>query len=430
MQSSMRQLLKKIPFLKAFVHAYRKVRFIMEVHFYNKFILPKMLKRIQKKARLSVGFVAWNVPMWKYHSLYKAMEASDRFDPFVILSLSPRKDETTNRLELEDMKKTFSERGYKIYERVQPSDLNFERELLNKVDIVFFVQPYLPCCLEKHLRKFVLCYSDYGFSIARVMNWSHNTFLENICLLHFVPSAKLINEIKKIRGNGGINVFYGGYLYGDELLGWKKDENPNPWKEQHREKKKIVWAPHFSVDPKSVLQLSSFLKVCDSMLELAEEFKDTVQFAFKPHPYLYSKLCEEDFWGKEKADAYYERWKNMDNGQLETGKYEDLFFHSDAIVHDCGSFIVEYLYTKNPCMYLCGDESYFNELTKDALACYYRGTTKEEIRAFIQDVVIGGADTLKGKREAFHQEHLLPPNGKSAAENIIDLLTEKIWGEK
>lgn len=430
METSLRELLKKIPGLKAFVHVCRKLPFTVDVHFYNNFILPKMLKRIQKKTRLSVGFVAWNVPMWKYHSLYKAMEASDRFDPFVILSLSPGKDETTNRLELEDMKKTFSERGYKIYGRVQPSDLNFEKKLLKKVDIVFFVQPGLPRCMEKHLRKLVLCYSDYGFCITRVMGWTQNTFLENICLLHFVSSVKLVSEIKKIRENGGINVFYGGYLYGDEMLGWKKSENPNPWKEQLREKKKVIWAPHFSIDSKHVLPLSSFLKICDSMLELAEEFKDTVQFAFKPHPYLYSKLCEESFWGKEKADAYYERWKNMDNGQLETGKYESLFFHSDAIVHDCGSFIVEYLYTKNPCMYLCEDESYFNEIAKDALACYYRGTAKEEIRAFIQDVVIGGSDTLKEKRVAFYQEYLLPPNGKSAAENIIDSLSERIWGEK
>lgn len=430
MKSSLRQLLKKIPFLKAFVHAFRKLRFIIEVHFYNNFILPKLLKRIQKKTRLSVGFVAWNVPMWKYHNLYKAMGKSNRFDPFVILSLSPGKDETTNRLELEDMKKTFFERGYKIYERVQPSDLHFEKELLNKVDIVFFVQPYLPCRMEKHLRKLVLCYSDYAFWNRRVMDWGQNTLLHNICLLHFVSSIELISEIKKIRENGGRNVFYGGYLYGDELLGWKKSENSNPWKEQPQEKKKIIWAPHFSVDPKHVLPISSFLKICDSMLELAEEFKDEVQFAFKPHPYLYSKLCEEGFWGKEKADAYYEKWKNMENGQLETGKYEDLFFHSDAILHDCGSFIFEYLYTKNPCMYLCEDESYFNEIAKDALACYYRGTTKEEIRTFIQDVVIGGSDILKEKREAFYQEHLLPPNGKSAAENIIDSLSEKIWGEK
>ena len=430
MKSSLRQLLKKIPGLKAAVDACRKLRFAVEVPFYNNFLLPKNLKRIQKKTRLSVGFVAWSVPMWKYHSLYKAMETSDRFDPFVILSLSPGKNEATNRLELEDMKKTFSERGYKIYDRVQSSDLNFEEELLKKADIVFFVQPGLPCRMEKHLRKLVLCYSDYGFCISRAMSWSQNTFLENICLLHFVSSIEIVGDIKKIRKNGGRNVFYGGYLYGDELLGWKKSKNPDPWKKQPREKKKVIWAPHFSIDPKHVLPISSFLKVCDSMLELAEEFKDTVQFAFKPHPYLYSKLCVDGFWGKEKTDAYYERWKNMENGQLEAGKYESLFFYSDAILHDCGSFIFEYLYTKNPCMYLCGDESYFNDLTKDALSCYYRGSTKEEIRMFIQDVVIGGSDTLKEKREAFYQEHLLPPNGKSAAENIIDSLSERIWGGK
>ena len=80
------------------------------------------------------------------------------------------------------------------------------------------------------------------------------------------------------------------------------------------------------------------------------------------------------------------------------------------MIHDCGSFILEYLYTGNPVMYLVKDEnidSKWNETYQKAYHLHYKAKTKEEIERFIQNV-ISGKDNLKAKREAFMDENLIP----------------------
>lgn len=61
---------------------------------------------------------------------------------------------------------------------------------------------------------------------------------------------------------------------------------------------------------------------------------------------------------KRKTDRYYSEWESLSNAQLETGKYVDLFMTSDAMIHDCGSFTIEYHYTLKPVMYLVKGEEH------------------------------------------------------------------------
>ena len=152
------------------------------------------------------------------------------------------------------------------------------------------------------------------------------------------------------------------------------------------------------------------------------KYEDKVQWAFKPHPLLYTKLIK--IWGKEKTDRYYDEWKNAENSQYENGQYDALFKYSDAMIHDCSSFTIEYHYTKNPVMYLLrqqGRESTYNEFGQRAFDLHYKGHTKEEIEQFIENV-INGIDPLKEEREKFYNECLIPPYGKTACENIINAI--------
>ena len=162
------------------------------------------------------------------------------------------------------------------------------------------------------------------------------------------------------------------------------------------------------------------------MLELAAKYYHEIQIAFKPHPRLYSELCKHKDWGTEKTRQYYNEWTIRGNTQLESGEFTDLFMTSDALIHDSGSFCVEYLYSGNPTMYIAdnfeeqvAEKGEFGQL---AMRQQYVGKTEEDIIRFIEDTVIAGNDPMKQGRENFVKQHLLPPYGKTVAENTMDVL--------
>ena len=160
------------------------------------------------------------------------------------------------------------------------------------------------------------------------------------------------------------------------------------------------------------------------MLEMAKRYSDKVQFVFKPHPLLKNKLCE--LWGSEKTETYYDQWANMENTTIVEGEYVDLFLSSDAMIHDSGSFLIEYLYVNKPVMRTLNDiplESMYNQFALNCLDQYYKARCEQDIEQFIQNV-INGIDPLKAQRTKFIHEALMP-NG-SPSQNIIDDILDSI----
>ena len=114
----------------------------------------------------------------------------------------------------------------------------------------------------------------------------------------------------------------------------------------------------------------------------------------------------------------------MENTQIETGQFVDLFMTSDAMVHDSGSFAVEYHYSKKPVMFVSKDMtpvlSTLSDFGKKAYGLHYIGGDEAAIRRFIDKVVLGGDDPMREQREQFFSDYLLPPEGKSVAQNMLD----------
>ena len=425
----LKSLLRKIPGLKFCVHVCRRIPFLLGVYYYRLFCLPKLLKRIRKRQVIRVAFEAYNVSMWKYHSLYKAMESDSRFEPFVLLTPSPSRSEYVREKDLQDMKRVFNERGYKIYPSVIRYSLCFEKKI--PADIIFFCQPYSFDKFSFRLRNYLYAHSSYGFSTVTNQKWCEDTILKNIAFLYATESKLSIDDSKKITAIHGKNRVYTGYVFGDELLNPIASEEIK-WKHPEKNLKKIIWAPHFSIAQNHVLHLSNFLEMNSYMIDIAIKFKDSIQFAFKPHPYLFNQLCQTEGWGEAKALEYYDLWRNMENTQLEDGLYANLFNSSDAIIHDCASFKVDWLYTQKPGFYVMKNEvdNEINSIGKEALECYYKGLKREDIENFILQVVLCGEDYLKEKRSSFFDKYLIPPNSRNAANNIVEELVKIIWNKK
>lgn len=380
---------------------------------YRYIFLPYKVISIRRKEKIKVLFLVSELSPWKTEELFIEMRKHPRFDVVLGLFTSPEVPYARKQLEEYCKKKKYE---YVNIARIVMKSLN--------ADIIFYQKPYINWVyppelqIEHHLYA-LFCYVSYALHGVNE-KWSFNQTLYNYAWQIYYENESLVKERMPFFLQGGKNVVVTGLPIQDRL-NIKSDDVEDPWKDKTG-RKRIIYAPHHTLPGMHLegIGFSTFLDYYDFMLEIAEEYKDKVCFAFKPHPLLYRNLLK--IWGKERTDYYYARWTSLENGQLETGSYTGLFMHSDAMVHDCCSFTIEYHYTKNPVLYLIKDEHHADNLSilsRMAFDLHYKAKTKEEIELFIRNV-INGTDPLKYKREGFYRENLLPPHGKTACENIIN----------
>lgn len=381
-------------------------------------------RRLRGKERLEVAFFLTTPGMWKCDYVFRAMEGDPRFHPYVVIyPYSVYKGFSRGEVDemLERTRRFVESKGF---EYVIPYDgkcgrwLDVKRTL--DPDIVFFSSPYkdhLPQFFVYHFRDRLTCYVPYGFSSLKMYKVTYDLLFDNLVGLHFLETEMHRELAARYARNGGENVVVTGYPGTEVFL--REDYHPTyRWKPQVWEKRRVIWAPHHTVD--DTIEGSTFLAVCDEMLEVAEEFKEEVQFVFKPHQLLKLKLLE--LWGRERTEEYYERWASGENTQLEESSYVDLFLTSDAMIHDSGSFTTEYLFTGKPVMYLTDEgiaRERFGPFGMEAFECHYHGKGRVEVERFLRDVVVGGKDPMSEVRRAFFERYLQPIGGKMPSERII-----------
>lgn len=389
----------------------------------------EQLRREQRPLR--VVFIAIDVAYWRYQHVYDQMKADSRFQPTIVLS--PCTGHKQQEQEMERLRAYFDARGidYIDYDfKASPFDIRGE---INP-DIVFFPQPYEHLlCKEHDCRRFydrLVCYMPYAFWTSTGKG-SYNLHFHNLAWRLYYSTQLHLKEAQHVADNHGRNVKVTGYANADDFL---SGDYHNTWRDipDGHQRKRIIWAPHFSITPKSSNQptRASFLWTADLMIRLAKEYSDSIQIAFKPHPALLTQLYQHPDWGRERTDSYYAEWQTMANTQLETGQFIDLFMTSDAMIHDSGSFAVEYHYSKQPAMFVSKDMKPIldtqSEFGKKAYAMHYIGKDEADIRGFIDKVVLKGEDPMLPQREQFFSDYLLPPGGKSVAQNILDDIVDSL----
>lgn len=359
-----------------------------------------------------VAFVMYELAFWKNEALFKAMQADARFTPaFWILAPSYIRNEELRKERLNQCLEYAKKNNFQHYD-------NLTLEELRKTfapDFIFTVQPYahnFPFKIQE-LKKELPCYIPYGYS-----NMSTGLAYKDKKIRYFyryyVESAYIQGEARKYMANKARNTRVTGLPMATWLM--------NTHIERSDTRPCIIWAPHWTVgyDNGRALNLSTFLTIGDAMLDITRKHKDQLTFAFKPHPRLKRELYITPGWGKERTDAYYRTWREGENTRIEDGDYTTLFAQSDAMIHDCGSFILEYLLMDKPCMYMQRQDAQpqWNRSTRQALECYQKGQTVDDIDQFVQDV-IAGKDPLAKKRHEFIHSYLLP-NNQSPVQNIIE----------
>ena len=390
-----------------------------------------LVEQLHGKKPLNVVFIAVDVAYWRYQHLYELMAADSRFRVSVVLS--PCLERERQEQEMECLRQYFQRQGVRYVDYdfgARPFDFRGQLE----PDILFFPQPYeYLLCKEHDCRHFydrLVCYMPYGFWTS-TGKLSYDLHFHNQAWRLYYSTQLHLKEAQRVATNKGRNVRVVGYANADDFLSPHHD---SPWSQMAdgKRRKRIVWAPHYSIiaENSALPPRANFLWVANLMVTLAREYSDKIQIAFKPHPALLTQLYQHREWGRERTDEYYELWRTMPNTQLETGEFVDLFMTSDAMIHDSGSFAVEYHYSKQPVMFVSKNMNPIldtqSEFGLKAYDMHYIGKDEADIRHFIDDVVLGGNDPMRSEREQFFRDYLLPPGGKSVAQNMLDDIVESL----
>lgn len=387
------------------------------------------IEKISGKDKYLVVFFMTESTSWKYNALYEQMIESDCFEPIVVIIPFFSENEKIMRLRMKEASDFCKKFGLKYIDAFDENQGKYlDIKVLLDPDIVFFGHPYLGKMKQYtvlHFLDVLTCWVPYSIRQENLHlkgffdQLSHNLFWRSYC-----ESEIHLKLAKKYARNKGKNMVATGHPVIDTIRNTPK--NNRSWNIESKDKKRIIWAPHWTIPgyQESFLNWSNFLYYADYMLELARKFQDEIYFSFKPHPLLRRVLNQDILWGLSRTNSYFKKWDEI--GQVNESVYMQLFVDSDALIHDCGSFTIEYLAVNKPVLYCLRDsdiKKQFNEYGQRALESHYIAITKEHIYNFIKNTVLGNEDTLKRSRENFNK-YMLNSEDKSSSEKIIsDLLT-------
>ena len=217
------------------------------------------------------------------------------------------------------------------------------------------------------------------------------------------------------------------------VVGYAKLDKLSRIQTKPRSRKRIIIAPHHTIfQIPNFLMIGSFLKYYDFILNLPKMYPD-IDFIFRPHQLLIENLKSEQGWGPEKTEEYLKKLTDYENVEYQTiGNYLDTFVNSDALIHDCGSFLAEYFYTEHPQCYMFSSpdviDREFTSFGKKMLNHAYKAFSEQEIKDFIDNVVLKENDYMKKDRMQFADKEL-KVNYPHSTESIIKIIKHEICGK-
>ena len=159
----------------------------------------------------------------------------------------------------------------------------------------------------------------------------------------------------------------------------------------------------------------------ESLIPKLPQMFPRVKFVFRPHPLLFFRMISEGIWTREQADRYVEELERAGVEYSGGGDYLQLFADCDAIVNDCGSFTMEWLFTGKPGCFVQNEDLKDEHLTtqmREAMKRYRMVRSREEIIGFIRDVAEGRCPATEGMDDWVREK--IAVNYPHAAQKILD----------
>lgn len=408
------------------------------IHIRNKYIFYKMekkhkklLQQIKGKEKIKVVFLAIHKSVWKVDPVFQKMLADPFFEPIILVCPYTPYGEERMWQDMKECYEYFEQKGYPLlsaYNKEEQRWLTLEEI---QPDIVFFTNPHNLTRKEYYedaYLNYLSCYVPYHHEVVNNSEQFNQMFHVAQWKI-FASNDSALELYKSLSEAKGKNVIVTGYPAMEVLLENLESNSKcsDSWKTNDG-RLKVIWAPHHSVEQSKVTPYANFLTHAELFQSLSKKYKERIIWSFKPHPLLKHKLLQHPDWGITKTNEYYEYWRKQDFTQLDEGEYIDLFCASDAMIHDSGSFLAEYLYVKKPVLYnvsAINTGQYYSEFGYQALNACSLAYNNEDINTFIIEL-------LNGKEIKKEQIEFLEGNvnnfftDSQPSDNIVKSITEDL----
>lgn len=405
----------------------------------------KIREKISCGHKVRVAFLTISAAEWAAENVYHMLSEDGRLECFVVVCPLMDREREVRRKTEEQSYCFFKDNGYNV-KRIYNDELDVSvgwEQIGGLPDIVIHLTSWYealpaPFQIEQFPLYILNYYIPYAMYVENSLDGNYvkqavyNKQFMNLLKRVYADSEANLKGYEKYGLLHGKNVLYSGYAkmdYFQERREYTEQVIRNIWKMSDdadtKEVKKIIIAPHHSVEPSGgVLEFSTFTRNAWFWLYLARKYQDKISFIFKPHPNLRMKaVWTQLFKTFEDYDAYIAEWNRLPNARAsEEESYLDIFATSDGMIMDSASFLGEYLYVNKPLLFLTREGQAFNSLGEKCVSTYYkvRGEDYIAIEHFLESVILHGEDTMKDKRaEVFAAElDYAGKNGCGASEFI------------
>jgi len=417
--------------LRSVVQRARKKRALLG-KYRRSWAAPLLHKRLLAKHRgtrpIRVVFLVSNMASWKVGPVFARMLEDEDFFPVAVIC--PVVNGPLSKVAAQAAESVRHYLDTHGYDQIDLTNVDEDKanEALDKLDphLVVFTNPHrlVPKWLHDDLfRNRLSCYVPYSHEVMQYGDdqEQHNQASHNAFWKVFVPhdASRRSYAKARIRGDSGVSVT--GFPACEPLMAPAATRDPSPWKRQERPKKRVIYAPHWLWRPD--IKMATIDALGEAVMQIAHDYREDIQWALRPHPMLKPRLMHDPAWGTLRTDAFFDFWKNSAFSQVHEDDYIPLFRTSDAMIHDSGSFLAEYLYLQKPVMYLMTEQTgdmYFNSFGREAITACEIGRSSDEIRRFLDDL-LAGSNALVDHSAFFKQEiapHLKTPPSKKICKEI------------
>jgi len=288
----------------------------------------------------------------------------------------------------------------------------------DQFDIIYYADPYDAMAPEVHSIQYAISrnvlpvYVNYGYDIGYYTMYSRMKGPElNYVWKYFTETVYSQADCERLQIIRGRNAVLTGYAKMDAFAEYpsKKDSL----------RKKILVTAHHLIHFEG-LPLSCFMTYYTLIPKLTALFPD-VDFVFRPHPLLFARMINEKIWTPDQVRCYLDEIRKAGIEYSDGGDYLHLFAECDAIINDCGSFTLEWLFTGKPGCFVLNEglkEEHLTTQMKEAVKRYRIARSSGDIIGFISDVS-NGVYPIRYEMDDWVRENIAV-NYPHAAEKILE----------